>query len=284
MKRFDTKRPDFSPYGFACEQWTPTRMSRPDRHNEIELNLLTKGSLTYLLGGQRTTIEAGSLGIFWAAIPHQIVEVEGDAPYFVVTLPLSEFLRAELDVSFVNRILRGELMVDLIQKNCDEMAFQRWEQDLKTDDRALQRAARLEVQARLLRFAREKTDGAVTTSMATLTRADQIACYIARNYQQPLTSQSIAESIDVHANYAMTLFRKTFGTTMTAFIVQHRISHAQRLLVTTDDAILSIALDSGFQSLSRFNEAFKAACGCAPRDFRKTHRPEFIEPGRQHSE
>ncbi len=63
-----------------------------------------------------------------------------------------------------------------------------------------------------------------------------------------------------------------FGTTMTTFITQHRISHAQRLLVTTDDAILDVALAAGFQSLSRFNEAFKAACGCSPRDYRKVHR------------
>ncbi len=273
MKQFDTKRPEFSPYGFACEMWKPTRMSRPDRHNEIELNLLTAGSLTYLLGGKRPTIEAGRLGIFWAAIPHQIVEIEGDTPYFVATLPLGEFLRAGLDLSFVNRILQGELMVDHLEDNLDQMTFRRWEQDLKTDDRVLQRAACMEVQARLLRFARGITDGAVTTSMAALTRADQLACYIARNYQQPLTSRSIAEATDVHANYAMNLFRKTFGTTMTAFIIQHRISHAQRLLVTTDDAILNVALDSGFQSLSRFNEAFKAGCGCAPREFRKAHRP-----------
>lgn len=273
MKAFDTSRPEFSPYGFTCERWTPARMPRPDRHNEVELNLLTTGSLTYLLGGQRTTIEAGRLGIFWAAIPHQIVEFEGDTPYFVMTLPLSEFLRAELKLTFVNRILEGELVVDLTQNKWDEMTFQRWEQDLKTDDRVLQRAARLEVQARLLRFACGMTDGAVLTSMTSLTRADQIACYIARNYQQPLTAQSIAEALNIHANYAMTLFRKTFGTTMTAFIIQHRISHAQRLLVTTDDAILNVALDSGFQSLSRFNEAFKAGCGCAPRDFRKAHRP-----------
>ena len=152
-------------------------MSRPDRHNEIELNLLTTGSLTYLLGGKRTTIEAGRLSIFWAAIPHQIVEIEGDTPYFVATLPLGEFLRAELGLSFVNRVLQGEL--------------------------------------------------------------------------KPLTSQSIAEAMDVHANDAMTLFRKTFGTTMTAFIIQHRISHAQRLLVTTDEAILNVALDSVHWLLNR---------------------------------
>ncbi len=105
-----------------------------------------------------------------------------------------------------------------------------------------------------------------------LSRADQLACYIAKNYQQPLTSQSIADANGVHPNYAMGLFRQTFGTTMTSFIIQHRISHAQRLLVTTDDTILNVALASGFQSLSRFNEAFKAACGCSPRIYRKMHR------------
>ena len=44
----------------------------------------------------------------------------------------------------------------------------------------------------------------------------------------------------LHPNYAMNLFRQTFGTTMTHFITEHRISHAQRLLVTTDEAILTV--------------------------------------------
>lgn len=272
MKQFDNRRPEFAHYGFTCERWTPTRMPRPDRHNEIELNLLTSGSITYLLGGRRTTIEAGTLGIFWAAIPHQIVEVDGNAPYFVVTLALSEFLSAGLDRSLVSRILNGELMINSVYDNTDEMMFQKWEQDLRSDAPDLERAARLEVRARLLRFAHRISDGSPQHTAPELSRADKLACYIARHYYEPLTAESIAEANGVHANYAMNLFRKTFGTTMSSFITQHRISHAQRLLVTTDDAILNVALDSGFQSLSRFNEAFKAGCGYSPRDYRKAHR------------
>lgn len=272
MKRFDNERPEFSPYGFTCESWAPIPMPRPDRHNEIELNLLTDGSLTYLLGGQRKTIEAGRLGIFWAAIPHQIVEIQGDAPYFVLTLPLSEFLRMGLHLDSVNRVLRGELLIDSAQDETDELVFRRWERELKGGAPALERAAHLEVQARLLRFAGRLSDRATAPSAPMLSRADQLACYIAKNYQLPLTSQSIADANSVHPNYAMSLFRKTFGTTMTTFIIQHRISHAKRLLVTTDDNILNVALASGFQSLSRFNEAFKAACDCSPRAYRKMHR------------
>lgn len=279
MKQFDTSRPEFAPYGFTCELWTPARMLRPDRHNEIELNLLTAGTLTYVLGGHRTTIEAGKLALFWAAIPHQIVHFEGEAPYFVMTLPLSEFLRTGLNLSLVNRVLQGELLIDSAHDETDELTFQRREQELRDGASALERAARLEVQARLLRFAHRVSDRRPAVSSAPmLSRADQLACYIAKNYHQPLTSQSIADANGVHPNYAMGLFRQTFGTTMTTFIIQHRISHAQRLLVTTDDNILNVALASGFQSLSRFNEAFKAACGCSPSMYRKTHRVHDVPP------
>ena len=71
-------------------------MRRPDRHNEIELNLLKNGSLTYLFGGERVTVPHGSLIAFWAAIPHQIIGYSGEPEYYVVTLPLAWFLQCRL--------------------------------------------------------------------------------------------------------------------------------------------------------------------------------------------
>ncbi len=272
MKRFDSARPEFFPYGFTCELWAPSRMPRPDRHNEIEINLLRSGSLTYLLGGRRVTLAARTVSVFWAAIPHQIVEFDGAEPYFVVTVPLSAFLAAGLDLGVVNRVLEGELVIDSAVDPCDDLKFEQWERELRRPDPGVERAARLEVQARLLRLSRVlSAQPALRHPEPTLSRADQLACYIARNYHLPLTSERIAAASGVHANYAMNLFRRAFGTTMSTFITQHRISHAQRLLVTTEDPIVSIAFAAGFQSLSRFNEAFKAACGCSPRQYRKQH-------------
>ena len=49
LKTFDSSRPEFKPYGFTVEKWMPKLMPRPDRHNEIEINLLTRGSITYLI-------------------------------------------------------------------------------------------------------------------------------------------------------------------------------------------------------------------------------------------
>jgi AraC family transcriptional regulator, melibiose operon regulatory protein len=282
VKRFDNSRPEFSPYGFTCELWKPARMPRPDKHNEIELNFLSAGSLTYLLGGHRVAVGAGRLAVFWGAIPHQIVASEGTEPYFVVTLPLGEFLAAGLPLPFINRILQGELVIDSTTDLCDPLRIQQWEAELRQRDPVGERATRLEVQARLLRLARAVSNsrGAKHPDPA-LSRADRLACYIARHYHEPLTAETIAKANDLHPNYAMNLFRQAFGTTITTFITQHRISHAQRLLITTIDSILDVALSAGFQSLSRFNEAFKKACGCSPREYRKAHRGEAGD-GRSH--
>lgn len=272
MKVLDSTRSDFSTYGFTCELWEPVPMPRPDRHNEIEMNLLLSGSLTYLLGGRRTTIEAGRIAMFWAAIPHQIVGREGRRSYFVVTLPLGWFLAAGLPAEFAQAVLKGEIVIDSQPMETDAAHFGQWEADLRMKDETRERAALLEIQARLLRMALTLPNHPKSRAPdPKLSRADQIACHIAQNYHTPLTADSIARANGLHPNYAMNLFRQAFGTTMSDFIVQHRISHAQRLLVTTDEPVVEIALASGFQSMSRFNEAFKRACGCSPRAYRKMH-------------
>lgn len=273
MNRFDHTRQPFSPYGFTCEVWKPALMQRPDRHNEIEINFLCSGSLTYLLAGRRTTVRAGTLAMFWAAIPHQIVAWEGGQPYFVATVALGWFLAAGLPAEFAQTVLKGEIVSDARPMAADESSFQRWETDLRSKDEIRERAALLEIQARLLRLAQASVQRARSRAPSPkLSRADQLACHIARNYHKPLTAESIARANGVHPNYAMSLFREAFGTTISDFIVHHRISHAQRLLVTTDDLVIDIAFASGFQSLSRFNEAFKRACGVSPRAYRRANQ------------
>ena len=88
MHHFDTRRRDFAPYGFTCEVWEPRQMPRPDRHDEIEINFLDRGSLTYLIGGQRVTVQARRVSAFWAAVPHQIVAFDNVNYYHVVTVPV----------------------------------------------------------------------------------------------------------------------------------------------------------------------------------------------------
>lgn len=282
MRHFDDRRPEFTPYGLTCERWEPEPMSRPDRHNEVELNLLDGGSLTYLMWGHRHSVHGGRLAAFWAAVPHQIVEFRGVSGYYVVTVPLAWVLSWNLPSTLVHRLLNGEIVQepDEVRAQLDAALLSLWTDDLERERTARQEILLLELKARLLRLAdsaatgtpEKRRAGPLSVTKQGVTKAEGMAQFIAQNYTAPICIADIAESVRLHPDYAATLFKKTFGTTLNRFLVDHRIQHAQRMLVTSDKKILTVALDSGFNSLSRFNAAFKDLCGSTPREFRKMHR------------
>ena len=259
-------------------------MRRPDHHNEIELNLVHSGWVTYLLGGRKVRIETGQLSAFWAAIPHQIIDYDGGTQYHVATIPLSWFLQCRLPDRLSQPLLRGEV---LTEANLDRMGFDRalfaqWETDLASGSEDAKDIVMLEMEARLRRLAsnlpsptnRKRRNHRLTLQAGGLNKVEQMACLVAQRYTEQLTVAEISQTVGLHPNYAMNLFNKAFGTTLIDYLTSHRVSHAQRLLATTDGKIVDIAFSSGFNSISRFNEAFRRACGCSPRDYRRQHRLE----------
>lgn len=281
--KFDPNRPDFTPYGLTCAHWRPSPMRRPDHHNEVEINFLESGSVTYLLGGKKTVVEVGKLSVFWAAIPHQIIDFSSETVYFVATIPLQCFLQWRLPDEFVQPLMQGQFFSEptVARADSDAQLFEHWQTDLQKNVPELERPVLLEMQARLIRLAFNfPADAKVGPGLSTVTdsglnKVEKMACFIAQNYTEKLTVHQIGEFVNLHPNYAMSLFQKTFGTTLINYLTQHRVSHAQRLLATTDQTVTDIAFQSGFLSISRFNDAFYRACGCSPREYRKSH--EFLE-------
>lgn len=283
MISFDPNRPDFTPYGLTCVWWKPTPMRRPDHHNEIELNLLGTGWVTYLLGGRKVRIEAGRLSMFWAAIPHQILEFGTETEYLVVTIPFAAFLQWGLPEGMVKPLLTGAVFSEPGpgRGRLDRDLFSQWETDLKRPNEATMRIVLLEIEARVRRMAASilaTRDSRVAgqgrhapLAGGRLNKVEQMACLIAQRYTEQLSVNDVSDAVSLHPNYAMNLFKKAFGTTLIDYLTHHRVSHAQRLLATTDEKIVEVAFQSGFNSISRFNEAFRRACGCSPRMYRAQH-------------
>lgn len=280
---FDPNRPDFAPYGLSCVRWLPSPMRRPDHHNEIELNFIESGSVTYLLGASKTRLEAGRLTAFWAAIPHQIIDFGRETAYYVATIPLPWFLQWQLPAQFSQALMQGLVLMDSspVRLHADRERFATWEKDLLVDNEVRAKVVLLEMHARLMRMAIElqisRAEGSKSTRSnrpvrEALNRVERMACFIAQRYTDKLTVQDIADHVQLHPNYAMNLFHRTFGTTLINYLTQHRVSHAQRMLATTDESVVDVAFSSGFNSISRFNDAFRRACGCTPREYRKSHR------------
>ena len=286
IRRFDEKRSVFKPYGFSCEMWVPNLMHRPDRHNEIEINFFPEEGITYLFQGRNIKIPANRFTLFWALTPHQIVGFETRLPYYVCTVPFSVFLEWKLPASFVEKILNGEIITETnpIYSSVDEANFKRWFADFQ--ERKNPKIALLEVQGRVNRMAFEfipDTSKSNTSSQIhEASLVEKIAMFIAQNYTEPIRVSDIGKAIGLHPDHANNIFKKTFGTTLSEYIAEERISHAQRELLTSDLPITQLAFNCGFQSISRFNATFLKITGCTPRDFRKSNSL-FLSPSTRRS-
>lgn len=276
VKTFNEKRAEFKPYGLTCELWSPGLMRKPDRHNEIEINYSTESTVTYLFQNRKLTIPAKRLAIFWGLVPHQIINFEGTKPYYVCTIPFSLFLEWKLPESFVDRILKGEVLSETAERSAlfDEFLLNSWFADLNKNNTS--EVAVLEMRARLHRMAvsnlarKENTHALFFPNEISL--VEQIAIYIGQHYQAPLKVAEIGEAVGLHPDYANALFKKAFGCTLSAYITEERISNVQRKLITTDKRITEIAFECGFNSISRFNAAFFKISKCTPREYRRIYQ------------
>lgn len=103
----------------------------------------------------------------------------------------------------------------------------------------------------------------------TSTDIDDAIKYIAVNYQLPLTLSEVAANVSLSPTYLSKKFKKITGYTFKEYVNYIRITQACQALLTTDDSITKIALNSGFSSSNYFKDLFRKINGMSPRTFRQ---------------
>ncbi len=131
----------------------------------------------------------------------------------------------------------------------------------------------MEIRSLFFRFAQMRA--AVPSSQTQLTpaaisdnRANQMALFMSQHFDEAITVAAIAGQVGLHPNYAMTVFKDTFGLSLIEYLTQQRIAHAQQRLIISDTPVTDIALEAGFPTLSHFYMAFKRLCGMSPGKYR----------------
>lgn len=264
---------DVDVFGLRVWRGEVSRMTEAHRHHELELNLIFSGSMTYLFGGQRLKLEAGQLMLFWGTLPHRLLDCEKGTVCGWLTLPLATFLRYGLPEKLTQRVLHGTPVIETVRE-IDKALFEQWLDDWQSPNGDKQEVLELELGSWLRRLS--LTLKAVSKNITPKPRQDskaaQLAEFMSEHYQEPLHIRDVANSADLNESYASTLFKNTFSMTMLEYLTQHRVAHAQRLLVTTNQRVLEIAFEAGFGSSSQFYAAFVKICGQTPLAYRKRVR------------
>ena len=105
------------------------------------------------------------------------------------------------------------------------------------------------------------------TSKATK-KLDIVIQYIHKNYQDNISNSMLATLVSYHPYYLNRLMLSTKGVTLHQYIINYRLIVAEKLLLTTDESISTIALKTGFSNITCFTTNFKKKNHITPSEFR----------------
>lgn len=249
-------------------------MDAPHTHPDIEVNFLFAGGFSYLHGGAVVPVEAGRFTVLWGGVPHQTITPGLVGAGIWITLPLAWFLQWRLPNGMHDRLLSGEIVAAPTDP-AERALLERWLADANSGDANRRRVMLLEIEARFYRLAlgMPRRPGRSSAGEGGTGQIARITHFIARHYREPLTVQAIATHAGLHPKYLMRVFKKQCGMTIWEYLTRLRVSHAQRLLITSDMKVLDVAMESGFSSVGPFYSAFAAhSRDIRPLAYRRSHR------------
>lgn len=98
----------------------------------------------------------------------------------------------------------------------------------------------------------------------------ELISYVNEHYTEKLSLEDAADYVGFSREYFCRFFKQHMGLTFLRYLNEVRISHAGRLLSSTDLSISEIMNTCGFTNQTIFNRLFKEIYGMTPRQARKT--------------
>ena len=105
-----------------------------------------------------------------------------------------------------------------------------------------------------------------------LVNLDAVRSYIEDHFAYDIRSEQLADIACMGLTKLRASFKQTYGSTITEYIQNRRIAHAEFLLVKTDFPIVQVAEAVGYHHGGRFARLFKENTGLSPKQYRKMMR------------
>lgn len=92
--------------------------------------------------------------------------------------------------------------------------------------------------------------------------------YVELHYSEPMTVEEMAAKAGFSESHFMRFFKEAFGVSFITYLNDYRLSMAARMLLSTEESVLNISQQVGFENLSHFNRQFKKKYDKTPREYR----------------
>ncbi len=92
---------------------------------------------------------------------------------------------------------------------------------------------------------------------------------LSQNLGERFTIESLAKKYLMNPTTLKAAFKSVYGDSIASHMKRHRMEAAAKMLLESDLTIAQIALEVGYDSQSKFSQAFKEYYRVLPRDYRK---------------
>ena len=261
-------------------------------HSQIEINIPFASDVEYCISGERITVQANHVAIFWASVPHQLVDVKQCRIMAIITIPLHQFLSWSLPAELVHQLTHGMVLQSLEANLVSFLEVKRWLVEHRDDNPLKQQLTFDEIAIMLRRMSIDGWNCLLNANTGKVRQAGlskntqkhvcQMLQYIAEHSQSAITVSDVAKHVGLNPNYAMGIFQSTMHLTIKQYVSALRINHARALLADTQQSVLSIALATGLNSVSHFYDLFQRYVGMTPHQYRKHTRQQTTSTTPRH--
>lgn len=276
------------PYAFHHENLAETRVPW-HWHEEVEFNYIVSGTAVFTTTNQSRIFRKGEAFFINANVLCTVkTQMEGEACIVDSHLFHPVLLGGHFKSIFSTRYLEPVLQ----NRNLEFLEFrgdtscQRKILELLRQAALLQKKDHVEFQTRnifsdiwllLLQELYETKPVSGPLNNIRQERIQTMLTFIRQNYREKLSLEDIARSASISKSECLRCFRTGIDRTPFEYLQDYRIEMAERLLRTTDDSILDIALQTGFSNSAYFGKIFREVHGISPGIYRKEYQKRSMQ-------
>lgn len=255
---------------YATVLFRSKKLAEPHNHDFVEIFWIESGQGWHWINGKRQPLTVGTLCFIRAKDRHTFCSA-GAEPMRLVNVAFARHTWSALSQRYdlsdpfdgwppdPKQIILSERQMILEQAAADELRSGRV--DRLATDRFLLNLHRLIEPAR--------SEASASSQQIPHWLRRTLEALDARDGNDvPLSTTELARLADVTPEHLARTIRRLLNRTPTDLLNESKIVRAATRLAHTDDPILNVAIDSGFENLSHFYKVFRARFGLTPRRYR----------------
>ena len=247
-------------------EWKKSTHFPPHIHEAIELVYITKGTLEIGVGQELYHMEKGDFAVVFPNLIHhyQVFDPGENKALYIIASP---------------KIIPNYM--EELQRNCPKnpvIVKEVLHPDISKAMRSLVNVEKDNV--RLIQAYVQMIFAHVFSEME-MVEKDSIGSedlvyksveYVAKNFRNRITLEQMAYDLDISKYVLSRLFSKTFHCNFTGYVNGIRLNYAAAMLDGTNESIINICYNCGFESQRTFNRVFKERYKETPREYRNKNR------------